>query len=150
MPCFKLQAEALANSLKWNLRKSSTFVSHILFHPIFSLFFHNRKIPELCSVPEHPPFYLIILEDEKLFHSTPTKSVIASTTQPRSTLSPTQCLRLWLSSSTSCVSFLGAHTCLYTFPLLNTGLTVTCPVTTHISLNPSQCVGELFLLHQHI
>ena len=49
MPYFKLQAEALANSLKWNLRKSSTFVSHILFDPVFSLFFPQQKNPRVMQ-----------------------------------------------------------------------------------------------------
>lgn len=51
------------------------------FQPFFP---EQTNSPELCCVPEHPPFYLIILEEEKLFHSTPTKSVIPSTAQSQS------------------------------------------------------------------
>lgn len=52
------------------------------FQPFFPP--EQTNSPELCSVPEHPPFYLIILEEEKLFHSTPTKSVSPGTTQSQS------------------------------------------------------------------
>lgn len=112
----------------------------------FFFFPEQTNSPELCSVPEHPGFYFIVLEDEKLFHSTPTKSVIPSTTQSHRALSPTQCLWLSLSSSASCLSILQAWN-LYTSSLLNASLTLTYPESTHIFLYPSHRAGELSL-HQ--
>lgn len=141
--------EDFVNFLKWNFRKSSALHKLYSIEFLFSVFFFSPEqtnSPELCSVPEHPHFYFIVLEDEKLFHSTPTKSVIPSTTQSHRALSPTQCLWLSLSSSASCLSILQAWN-LYTSSLLNASLTLTYPESTHIFLYPSHRAGELSL-HQ--
>lgn len=139
---FKITDWRFGKFLKMEFKKIfNIVVTHILVNILFSAFFPEQtNSPKLCSVPGHPPFYLIILEDEKLFHSTPTKPVIPSTIQSQDIQHDTMPVIVTL-----LLSFLSLHSSGLQFVCVTSSecrFSTDIPGNTHVFLYLSKTVWE--------